>query len=697
MVAEPVPRLHCLPSGEPVIRHSEWVRIFLGRMFAPGAIVHENGVVTAVEYLVQGRERSEPQTSEFRRDASSAVNADFVALLEVLNEHRRRIDAARTGDCRPSPELLLAVYAVLRRVTVSNDPRDWLVTDEGLSIVRWGLDRSGWKPILEWTQSDLESIRQQVRDREGLERTDDAARDAARRRVAEHSAAWVAADAATSSEPRPVSATGQPGAGSLRAGAAVRAGADPRESPDRRRQLALPLALVALALCLVLLVTMTLLWWFSPRRDQPTPAPRADSVRPVPLETMSPSAGSGDTPVAVRSAAAGPQAPSGVTTKQSVGESALPGAQLDPARSRPSEVQRPVGTSVREDPSPNLRQPAEPERRPAVAQAQASAADSTELASGSPPAGEPAPVPSLSAPIDESKSPEARSSEPTPPSDVEDDVERLIGISRRVEKSGNPDRVVDGVVEQLGRLQDKRYRDRVQESLCGDAAWPECVRGRMSRADYGIPALPPWDTFRRSIPSASIPEGAGSVVRALDALDALRAAIRETPTVPNAEGRTFHHARVAGDVLECIASSMPRELADRMRLKREQLGGLQPLPRTAEPGAAATRRVMVADMLEVDLWRKDFLGNASWTADTYLKRYERIGTVAKTGGESKVLDRSGSLALPDKDTPVFAVENSDEGPFVKVGVLQKDGTLRSTRQLTNGTVLVRLLPAASTP
>jgi len=142
---------------------------------------------------------------------------------------------------------------------------------------------------------------------------------------------------------------------------------------------------------------------------------------------------------------------------------------------------------------------------------------------------------------------------------------------------------------------------------------------------------------------------------------------------------------------------MPRELADRMRLKREQLGGLQPLPRTAEPGAAATRRVMVADMLEVDLWRKDFLGNASWTADTYLKRYERIGTVAKTGGESKVLDRSGSLALPDKDTPVFAVENSDEGPFVKVGVLQKDGTLRSTRQLTNGTVLVRLLPAASTP
>jgi hypothetical protein len=173
------PTLARTAGGHSPLHHADWVRLFLGRSFARARVVGASGAPTAVEYLVTGTEvsRLDRPDDALLREASDAIATCFNGLQGLLEFHRKRIrtahEAFNSGGSVPGVslagyELLLQSYPLLMCVTVSDSPDDWLATDEGLCIVRWGLQGEGHRPLLQWSDSDLASMRRRVFERARL-------------------------------------------------------------------------------------------------------------------------------------------------------------------------------------------------------------------------------------------------------------------------------------------------------------------------------------------------------------------------------------------------------------------------------------------------------------------------------------------------------------------------------------------------
>jgi hypothetical protein len=165
IVSVPSPDLARTASGAAPVEHSDWVRLFLGASFARCRMGSGSGA--GAEYLVSGLRLSDagPLDDATAAEVAAALGQAFDGLRDVLTFHRNRIDSAqreaeRGGDV--PYELLLTAYPMLMCVTVSDDPDDWVVTDEGLCIVRWGLLSPRMRPLLQWTDSELQAMRAAV-------------------------------------------------------------------------------------------------------------------------------------------------------------------------------------------------------------------------------------------------------------------------------------------------------------------------------------------------------------------------------------------------------------------------------------------------------------------------------------------------------------------------------------------------------
>lgn len=157
-----------MSSGAPALAHSEWVRLFLGRAIAPAQLRESAGASGPVEYLVLG-EAPDPSWDDSRRGAAAAAaSADVESLAAAVEAHCALMEAAAREGVVSHPEAFVSSYAVLRCVTVSADPADWCVTDEGLSIVRWGLDVNGAVPVLAWSPDEIRAMGARAMIRQGV-------------------------------------------------------------------------------------------------------------------------------------------------------------------------------------------------------------------------------------------------------------------------------------------------------------------------------------------------------------------------------------------------------------------------------------------------------------------------------------------------------------------------------------------------
>jgi hypothetical protein len=138
--------------GVPVVARSEWVRVFLGRSFTFSQVNRDG---SGVEYLVFGSCSQAATASERLR---TWLDADFATLETLVERHRALV---RSAETRPDSAILVRAYATLRHINVPTDPLDWLVTDEGLAIVRWGLSSIG-RPILSWTSKELQEQKEAI-------------------------------------------------------------------------------------------------------------------------------------------------------------------------------------------------------------------------------------------------------------------------------------------------------------------------------------------------------------------------------------------------------------------------------------------------------------------------------------------------------------------------------------------------------
>jgi hypothetical protein len=236
-----------MSTGAPAIAHSEWVRLFLGRAIAPAQLRERADAPVAAEYLVLG-EAPDPSWPDARRAAAAAAaSADVESLAAAVEAHTALMEAAARDGIASHPEAFVSSYSVLRCVTVSADPADWCVTDEGLSIVRWGLDAPGATTVLAWSPDEIRAMGARALMRLGLPQATAAAPDSA--------AAIAAAHRAIAAPERP--SAPRPSPAPRRAPAEVA----PEPAPERPRPAASA----------------------SRPAPRPAPAPRSAAPRPAPV------------------------------------------------------------------------------------------------------------------------------------------------------------------------------------------------------------------------------------------------------------------------------------------------------------------------------------------------------------------------------------------------------------------------------
>ena len=153
------PSLSRTSQEVPAVAHSEWVRLLLGRALASARVVGEIEAPHEVQYLVTGIPAGALSESVHRAAASSAVEADLAAIEDSINYHRRDIGRVAQEGWHTHAERFVAAYALLTAVTVSIDPADWIATDEGLFVVRWGLVGPQFRPLLRFSPQDFDTIR----------------------------------------------------------------------------------------------------------------------------------------------------------------------------------------------------------------------------------------------------------------------------------------------------------------------------------------------------------------------------------------------------------------------------------------------------------------------------------------------------------------------------------------------------------
>jgi hypothetical protein len=134
----------------PVLQCSEWIRVLVGK---PLALAQQGD--GHWRYLVHGVPSDDLVSMRDTRGISMAargLRSDFLHLNVCLDALRRRV-AGSPGDC---PETFLRSFHLLWSVNLPIEPEAWLVTDEGLTVVQWGLV-SG-RQLFEWTPSHLQHM-----------------------------------------------------------------------------------------------------------------------------------------------------------------------------------------------------------------------------------------------------------------------------------------------------------------------------------------------------------------------------------------------------------------------------------------------------------------------------------------------------------------------------------------------------------
>lgn len=275
-------------EGPSPVDHSDWVRLFLGGSFARVRTMGDEGAPSAIEYLVSGTQVVMMASTDesMQREASQALASGFDGLQELLAFHRRRVElvAAALRQAQPNPnlpyELMLSVYPMLMCVTVSDDPEHWIATDEGLCIVRWGLEGPGHRPLLEWSDADLAAMRRKVFDRARLRDPGPTGSvEADRARVAMEVVAGFPAPVEPGPKDSQVHENRQRSASAKQSPAAATVAAKPRATDRWRSSLRDWFAVAVFALSIVVLLGALLV--VKGAKGRPGESPTADSARQI--------------------------------------------------------------------------------------------------------------------------------------------------------------------------------------------------------------------------------------------------------------------------------------------------------------------------------------------------------------------------------------------------------------------------------
>ena len=137
---------------------AEWVRLLVGRSLAFAQLGANGGI----EYLVLGIPLDADALKlddGANRRVKDSLNADFEVLKAALQKHKAIISSPKLSG---PPETFLRAYGALALLNLPEKLSDWHVTDEGLTIVNWGLEKGKGKRLFDWKPEELEAKRTQL-------------------------------------------------------------------------------------------------------------------------------------------------------------------------------------------------------------------------------------------------------------------------------------------------------------------------------------------------------------------------------------------------------------------------------------------------------------------------------------------------------------------------------------------------------
>ena len=146
---------HETAASQPIPLYCEWLRLLVGRSLALASFSDSN---LRYKYLILGVNLTDLKDDEsINRNLINALEADLMVLQAALKSCKQSL-----GDNSPieSPEIFLRSFSILAMLRLPQESKDWVLTDEGLTIIHWGL--TSGRLFFEWNESQFEQIKKDL-------------------------------------------------------------------------------------------------------------------------------------------------------------------------------------------------------------------------------------------------------------------------------------------------------------------------------------------------------------------------------------------------------------------------------------------------------------------------------------------------------------------------------------------------------
>ena len=146
---------HETAASQPIPLYCEWLRLLVGRSLALASFSDSK---LRYKYLILGVDLTDLKDDEYvNRNLINALEADLMVLQAALESCKQSL---RDNSPIESPEIFLRSFSILAMLRLPQESKDWVLTDEGLTIIHWGL-KSG-RLFFEWNESQFEQIKKDL-------------------------------------------------------------------------------------------------------------------------------------------------------------------------------------------------------------------------------------------------------------------------------------------------------------------------------------------------------------------------------------------------------------------------------------------------------------------------------------------------------------------------------------------------------
>lgn len=146
---------HETAASQPIPLYCEWLRLLVGRALA---LAHFSNSNKKYKYLILGIDLLDLKDDEsINLNLIKVLEADLMVLQTALKSFKQSLSSNSPIE---SPEIFLRSFSILTMLRLPQESKDWVLTDEGLTIINWGL--TSGRLFFDWNESQFEQIKKDL-------------------------------------------------------------------------------------------------------------------------------------------------------------------------------------------------------------------------------------------------------------------------------------------------------------------------------------------------------------------------------------------------------------------------------------------------------------------------------------------------------------------------------------------------------